>query len=138
MATKQQSRSHRATEVFPAGEPCDIGCDDLPSVEAQCYLSEHYENRRTHRSDPPVTDDVVDTLLNNSIICRSDRDRDNTRYLCQRRIDGYEWTLVVADVRDEQAIAENWVLVTIYSNYHGTVGTTNKYFDRKEARQDDD
>lgn len=122
---------HRATDEFPAGEECDLSCKDVPDDEESFYFTMHYGECSRNRTDPDVTDDVIDTLLNDSIVRRAP-DFEN-RYLFQREIDGFEWTLVVADDGPDES--PRYALVTVYSNYHGSVGTTNRYFDRKRGER---
>lgn len=136
MASKTDDRRygvHRKYDEFPAGARCDLTCDDLPDDEDGFYITGHYHDMRTGRQNPSVTDDVVDALLNDSEV-RISPDADD-KLLLQDEVAGYEWTIVVGDDRDEPTDLD-WALVTVYSNYHGTVGTTNRYFDRKFDHKD--
>lgn len=108
----------------------------LPDSESDYHLTKHYTDDSRNRSNPDVTDDVVDTLLNDSVCRESDVERYSDRYLLQAEIDGYEWVLVVADDRSDDE-EYDWALITIFSNYHGSVGTTNRYFDRKRSERGD-
>lgn len=127
---------HRATDEFPAGEECDLTCSSVPNDETGFVLSPHYSDRRANRQHPEVTDRIVDMLLNDSEVRLSYRndEYENDRYLFQRKAGKYEWTLVVAHDPD---VAPEWVLVSVYSNYHGSVGTTNRYFERKQQERGD-
>jgi len=120
-------------DTFPGGEPCDIDIDDLPDDEDAYGWTNHYENDSRNRSNPDVTDDRVGSLLTTGVVWAAPGDDWDNRYLVQKEMDGYEWTMVVAhDGSDEE---DEWVLITIYSNYHGSIGTTNKYFDRLRERR---
>lgn len=125
--------THRKFDSFPAGHPSDITIDDLPNDENAYGWTNHYENESRERTNPDVTDEIIDELLTTGAVWGTPDDKWDDRYLIQKEIDGYEWTLVVAD--DGDVDEERWVLITIYSNYHGSVGTTNKYYDRLRDRR---
>lgn len=129
----------RAYDTFPAGRQCGTNVADMPDDEDSFGWTAHYEESR-QRTNPDVTDEVIETLLTDAI-CREAPGEWDNRYLVQTEIDGYEWTMVVADdgtAPDERENHDRWVLITIYSNYHGSIGTTNKYFDRLRERRGDD
>lgn len=128
--------THRKFDSFPAGHQCDLTIADLPDDENDYGWTNHYENESRKRTNPDVTDEIVDELLTTGAVWGTPEDKWDDRYLVQKEMDGHEWTLVVAD--DGDCDAERWVLITIYSNYHGSVGTTNKYFDRLRARRDEE
>lgn len=136
MATQNHSSEyvHRATDEFPAGHECELTAEDVPDDESAFGWTDHYEAESRTRSDPSVTEDIVDQLLTDSAVREAPGSDWDNRYLFQTEIDGYEWTLVVADDGPD-ADQERWVLITIYSNYHGAVGTTNRYFDRLQQRR---
>lgn len=144
----------RATDEFPAGPECDLEPEDVPDDEDEFETTQHYDDRRNNRQNPNITETVVDYLLNNGEVREAPGDWENPRYLFQARLSGYwsldpedreettsseckdyEWTLIVAD--DGEDADTRFALITIYSNYHGSVGTTNKYFDRLKERRGD-
>lgn len=126
----------RAYDTFPAGMQCKVCVTGMPDDENEFGWTDHYENESRERTNPDVTQDVIEELLTEGV-CREAPGEDwDNRYLVQKEVDGYEWTLVVAD--DGEESADRWVMITIYSNYHGSVGTTNKYFDRLRGRRGDD
>lgn len=135
MASKNQPRQHRATSEFPAGYECDLTCSDVPNDEDEFSKTDHYDDRRHKRSDPNVTDAVIDTLLNDAVVREAYGDWENDRYLFQSEIGDYEWTLVIAD---DDSIEPRYALITVYSNYHGSVGMTNRYLDRRRKRKQRD
>jgi hypothetical protein len=126
---------HRSTDEFPAGDECDLTVDDVPDDEDTFNKTEHYVERRANRSDPNVTQCVIDRLLTDSTVreAPSNHEFDHPRYLFQAEIGGYEWTLVVADDSEDDS---EWALISVYSNYHGSTGTTNKYLDRLRERRE--
>lgn len=124
----------RSTETFPAGDECVLTVDELPDHEEAFGWTLHYEEESRTRTNPSVTKDVLDELLSDGVVRRSTHHTD--RYLVQKEINGYEWTLVVADNLDGGGT--DWILITIYSNYHGSYGTTNRYLDRLKQRKGDD
>lgn len=147
---KPSTEVFRKTDEFPAGLDCDLSVDDIPSSEDGFYQPEHYEERRDKRQRPRVTNAVVDYLLNNGVVKRVDGDWENPRYLVQAELSEYwsldraervdrsitdcrqfEWTVVIADDRNDDQIEDDFALITVFSNYHGSIGTTNRYFDRK-------
>lgn len=126
--------THRRTKKFPAGDETDVTCDDIPDNESDLGMTFHYEHESRKRTNPDVTDEIVDELLNDSEVREPYGDDYPNRLLLQKEIDGYEWTLVIAD--DEHSDEEkDWVLITIYCTGHGSVGTTNAYFDRYKDRK---
>lgn len=140
MSGKEQDRdipdTFRAYDTFPAGAECDLTVEDIPDDENVFGWTDHYENTSRKRRNPDVTSDVIAELLTEGVCKEAPGSDWDNRYLVQREIDGYEWTLVVAD--DGEDARDRWVMITVYSNYHGSVGTTNKYFDRLRARRGDD
>jgi hypothetical protein len=120
-------------DSFPGGEPCEIDIGDLPDDEDEYGWTSHYEHDSRERTNPDVTQERIDSLLTTGVVWKAPGDGWDNRYLIQKEIDDYEWTLVVAD--DGEDARDRWVLITIYSNYHGSVGTTNKYFDRLRERR---
>jgi hypothetical protein len=123
----------RAYDTFPAGHECDLTVEDIPDDENQFGWTDHYENESRERTDPDVTEEVLTELLTEGVCKEAPGEDWDNRYLVQREIDDYEWTLVVAD--DGEDSRDRWVMITVYSNYHGSVGTTNKYFDRLRERR---
>lgn len=126
----------RAYDSFPAGVQCDTDTADMPDDENEFGWTDHYTDESRERTNPDVTEDVIETLLTEGVCREAPGTRWDNRFLVQCEIDGYEWTLVVAD--DGNDSRDRWVLITIYSNYHGSVGTTNRYFDRLRSRRGDD
>lgn len=125
----------RMYDEFPAGEePEDLTIDDLPDDEESFLTVPHYDDRRKNRVRPEVTDDVVSELLESGEL-RISPDSDDDRYLIQKKIGKYEWTIVVADDRDREDLETDWSLLTVFSQYHGTYGTTNRYRDRYRQRK---
>lgn len=137
MSDDEQGRdipgTFRAYDSFPAGGECELTVDQIPDDEKSFGWTDHYENESRERTDPDVTKDVLDEILTEGVCKQAPGSDWDNRYLVQREIDGYEWTLVVAD--DGEDSRDRWVMITVYSNYHGTVGTTNKYFDRLRERR---
>lgn len=126
--------THRASDSFPAGSECELTVDDLPDDETVFGWTHHYEHESRSRSDPDVTNEIINELLTSGICRKATGSSYDNRYLLQKTIDGYEWTMVVADDADTD-YDERWVLITIYSNYHGSVGITNRYLDRYRQRR---
>lgn len=128
----------RMYDEFPAGPECQLAVTDIPDDENEYGWTDHYENESRERSNPPVTDAVVTEILTEGVVREAPGENWDNRYLVQREIDGKEWTIVVADdyQHDEDYYPEDrWVLITVFSNYHGTYGTTNRYFDRLQERR---
>lgn len=153
--SKSVEETVRTTDEFPAGSECDLTIDDLPDDEDDFWWTKHYEEETRPRQNPDVTDEIVDRLLSDGVVRQTFVEQHDDRYLVQLAIDAddvtdrlrygdaspdeYEWTLVVArdDVDRDSDHACEWALVTIYSNYHGSIGVTNRYFDRLSARRGD-
>jgi len=127
--------THRAFDSFPHGTPGSVTIDDLPDKEIEFVWTNHYEDESRQRTDPDVTGALVEELLTTGVVREPVGDKFDDRYLVQKKIDGYEWMLVVA--RDEGDSDMEWALITIFSNYHGSVGVTNRYFDRLRQRRGD-
>lgn len=125
---------HRSTDEFPAGQPCDLTVADVPSEIEKFSTEQHFDERRRTRQNPNVTDEVIEHLLTDSIVRRAPGNFENPRYLFQDEINDFEWTLVVAD--DGSESDPRYALITVYSNYHGSVGTTNRYYDRLKRRKE--
>ena len=145
MAATNKSRSElvdefvsRAYDDFPAGPECSFDIDDFPDTEDECGVTSHYVDESRQRTNPPVTDDIVTELLTDGVVRESFIEDCDNKYLLQKEIGGHEWTLVVADDKDHEFTDNRWVLITIYSNYHGSQGTTNRYLDRLSERRGDD
>jgi len=140
MTDEEQNRdipdTFRAYDTFPAGGECDLTVEDMPDDENEFGWTNHYENESRKRRNPDVTDEVLEELLTEGVCKEAPGEDWDNRFLVQRGIDDYEWTLVVAD--DGEQSDDRWVMITIYSNYHGSVGTTNKYFDRLRARRSEE
>jgi len=126
----------RSTPDFPAGESCPLTVDALPDDEEAFGWTTHYEEESRCRSNPSVTNAVVSELLTDGVLRKTDYEEHDDRYLLQKEIDGYEWTMVIADNNDGPHA--DWVLITIYSNYNGSYGTTNRYLDRLRSRKGGD
>lgn len=122
MATKHVEKL--LEEDFPRGVACDMYASDLPDDEMEFGWTDHYEKRRRERDNPKVTDEIVDELINDGM-CFLSETHEN-RYLIQKEIDGRNWTLVVGNSD------HGWALISIYCDYHGSDGTTRKYFERKK------
>ena len=145
MAATNKSRSElvdefvsRAYDGFPAGPECSLEISDFPDTEDEFSVTSHYVDESRQRTNPSVTDDIVIELLTDSVVRESFIEDCDNKYLLQKEIDGYEWTLVVADDEDNEFTDNRWVLITIYSNYHGSQGMTNRYLDRLRERRGDD
>jgi hypothetical protein len=128
----------RTYDSFPAGDECDRTIDEFPDDEDAYGMTDHYVDRRSDRQNPDITDSVVSTILNGAVVRSDVHDFENPRYLLQTELDGYEWTIVIADDRENEKFENDYTLITVFSNYHGSVGTTNRYFDRLDQRRGDD
>lgn len=127
--------THRAFDSFPHGDVGSVSINDIPDDETGFVWTNHYEDESRQRTNPDVTSELVEALLRTGVVREPIGDKFDDRYLVQKRIDGYEWMLVVA--RDEGSSDMEWALITIFSNYHGSVGVTNRYFDRLRQRRGD-
>lgn len=105
------------------GEPCTLTADDVPDHEYGFAHTDHWSDRKEERH---VTDRVVDLLLTDPTEVRKTPEKDT--YMLQRKINGEHWTLVFSDHVDPPP---EWVLITIYSDRHGSHGTTMTYLERK-------
>jgi hypothetical protein len=137
--------TYRPQDSFPWGRESDLDIDDFPTDEDEFYWTHHYANESRARSNPAVTESVVEELLDSGVVHKPYNEELDDRFLIQKEIDGAEWTIVIGDDRNGnltkratedgvESVDEDFALITIYSNYHGTVGMTNHYFDRREER----
>ena len=125
----------RSSDEFPTGTQCKVCRSDIPDDEMGFGWTQHYKDRKNGRQNPDVTSEIVEQLLTEGIVRQSDAMED--RYLVQKEIDDIEWTLVIAEYPKEEAVYD-WVLITVFSNYHGSIGLTNKYLDRRRERKQGD
>lgn len=106
------------------GLPCDLTADDIPDHEYGFAHTDHYRDRRDDRN---VTDDVINLLLNDpDDLVRSEG---HDSFILQRIIEGEYWSLVFSDNKIQDG--PEYVLVTVYSDQHGSNGVTLDYFERK-------
>jgi hypothetical protein len=135
-----QGDVYRSGKTFPYGDGCELTAADFPDEEQAFNWTAHYEEESRQRRNPDVTDDIIEELLSDpTYIRQSKRDWEYDRFLLQKRIEvgerEYEWTLVIADDEEHPETTARWTIITVYSNYHGSVGSTNAYFDRYEKRK---
>jgi hypothetical protein len=132
---------YRPQDSFPWGRECELTVDDLPDDEDEYYWTKHYKEDSRQRSSPVVTDEIIAEILSEGVVHKPRAEELDDRLLVQKQIDDYEWTIVVGDDRHRDDIGPDWALITVYSNGHGSVGTTNSYFsrlkERKNGGQDD-
>lgn len=126
----------RTTDSFPCGHHTDLSVADLPDTERGFAKTAHYEDRKAERRNPSVTDQIITSILRLGVVNKvTPRDDSDRRYLVQKEINNREWTLVVAKTHEESESEEEWVLITVYSNYHGSTGISNRYLDRLKQRR---
>lgn len=124
MSTKNRERVMEGftDKNFPRGKECELDNSDVPDHEQMFKWSPHYNEFSRHRTDPDVTEEIVNELLNDSMVNKAEGSDWDNRYLFQKNIDGVEWTLVVAD--DKESSDTNgipfprYTLVTVFSNLH--------------------
>jgi hypothetical protein len=129
---------YRPQDSFPWGRDCDLTVDDLPSDEDEYYWTKHYKEDSRQRSRPEVTSEIVSEVLADGVVHKPRAEELDDRLLVQREIDGYEWTVVVGDDRHRNDIGLDWALITVYCQFHGSVGVTNRYLSRKRQERGDD
>jgi len=127
----------RKMDGFPNGHHCDVSITDIPDSEDEFEKTDHYVQRKSERRNPAVTDEILTTVLTAGVVNKvTPQSHPDDRYLVQKECDGVEWTLVIASTGSLSDT--EWVLNTVFLNYHGSTGTTNKYLDRLRERRGDD